>query len=326
MAQTLLAVKVLKVEGEAFVRQSDGSLRPVKAGEVLGENDVLVTQSGSVHVESPSGGVLFVPPHRSFAVAEVSTPDLEGLLDAGNSQTPEHAGTSEETETSSSYNMGGFGAFQAPRVDYLQDMRYFDQGNLGRDVNAVFKFSARHTANPRIAYEFDLDRVKFPLYGVEIDYPQAGRPDSYLPTPRDQFTDVPPATPSPAPGPRPQPDPDPQPQPQPQPGPQPDPAPQPGPEPQPGPQPGPQPDPGTPGGPGGPTPPPPGPNTPPTAQPDANTVSEDGPPVTGSVITNDSDPDGDALTVVGVVAGTQPSASGGMGGGVPGTYGTILCF
>ena len=90
---------------------------------------------------------------------------------------------------------------------------------------------------------------------------------------------------------------------------------------------------------GGTTPPTPpaGPNTPPTARPDTNTVVRGGPDapghddsnnattiVAGNVIPNDNDPDGDTLTVVGVVPGTQPSASDGVGGSVPGAYGTIV--
>ena len=62
-------------------------------------------------------------------------------------------------------------------------------------------------------------------------------------------------------------------------------------------------------------------------QPDASGHNDNNPNTTivaGNVIPNDSDPEGDTLTIVGVVPGTQPSASGNVGAGVLGTYGTIV--
>ena len=48
MAQTMLAVKVLRVEGVAFVRRPNGSLVPIKEGDVLHQGDVL--EIGRAHV------------------------------------------------------------------------------------------------------------------------------------------------------------------------------------------------------------------------------------------------------------------------------------
>ena len=39
----------------------------------------------------------------------------------------------------------------------------------------------RHTENPRIHYQFDLDRVKFPLYGPDEYERGGGRRDDYTP-------------------------------------------------------------------------------------------------------------------------------------------------
>ncbi|PIE53998.1 MAG: hypothetical protein CSA35_08465 [Dethiosulfovibrio peptidovorans] len=66
-----------------------------------------------------------------------------------------------------------------------------------------------------------------------------------------------------------------------------------------------------------------GENQPPQANPDTNAVGEDGPPVTGTLIPNDTDPEGDGLTVVGIEAGdTGVDNTGGIGT-VIGTYGTV---
>ena len=60
-------------------------------------------------------------------------------------------------------------------------------------------------------------------------------------------------------------------------------------------------------------------NPPPTAHDDVGTVSEDGPPITGNILLNDSDPDGDPIRViraggVDITAGSTVTLTGSTGG------------
>ncbi len=61
-------IKIIKVTGEAYTRGSDGSLRLVKPGDVLQEGDILVTGSGSFHLQGSSGKILEVLPNHSLTV------------------------------------------------------------------------------------------------------------------------------------------------------------------------------------------------------------------------------------------------------------------
>ena len=68
MAQTMLALKVLKVEGEAFVRLPDGTLKTIKAGDIVHQGDMLITRNGTVQFEDPSGADFEIPPNHSLVV------------------------------------------------------------------------------------------------------------------------------------------------------------------------------------------------------------------------------------------------------------------
>ena len=339
MAQTMLALKVLKVEGEAFVRLPDGTLKTIKAGDVVHQGDMLITRNGTVQFEDPSGADFEIPPNHSLVVTpENMTPftapgetlDPTATPETLSSEQPlldENAQDTSEGNTKAT----GFSFFRAPRADYLMDMRFFDAGNLGRDANEVFSFRGRHTENPRIAYTFDMDRVKFPLYGAEIDYPPSQGEDDFVPFLTDDTPlpfDIKPDVPTPTPQPEPPLPPIPDPIPGPPPPPMPDPIPEPQPEPLP---PSGPPGPSEPSGPGGPSGPPPGPaNNPPVAQEDENHVTEGDPtPATGNVIDDlpgvDSDPDGDTIKVSGVAAGEGSSpVTGGVGTEIVGTYGKVV--
>ncbi|MTJ94321.1 MAG: Ig-like domain-containing protein, partial [Desulfovibrio sp.] len=64
-------------------------------------------------------------------------------------------------------------------------------------------------------------------------------------------------------------------------------------------------------------------NSDPSAVADTNTIYQGDPVAHGNVLTNDTDADGNHLTVVGVTAGTATPGTAGVGTVISGTYGTI---
>ncbi|MGI6784987.1 MAG: VCBS domain-containing protein [Aminivibrio sp.] len=216
MANTGASFKVTEIKGEAYVQKPTGEIAKLNVGDVLEEGDILLTGEGEVTLTDQSGGETIVPAGATYTVPGAPAPELadteggeqSGEEPAGEEAAGEQPPLAEPAQDSqppaqgqpqpqpqaqqpqpqsggeggdSSSDGGGSSFFNAPRSDYLQDNRFVDQGNLNRDINDVFDFMGRHTENPRIHYQFDLDRVKFPLYGPELHERGGGRGEDYTP-------------------------------------------------------------------------------------------------------------------------------------------------
>lgn len=216
MANTGASFKVTEIKGEAYVQKPTGEIAKLNVGDVLEEGDILLTGEGEVTLTDQSGGETIVPAGATYTVPGAPAPELadteggepSGEEPAGEEAAGEQSPLAEPAQDSqppaqgqpqpqpqaqqpqpqsggeggdSSSDGGGSSFFNAPRSDYLQDNRFVDQGNLNRDINDVFDFMGRHTENPRIHYQFDLDRVQFPLYGPELHERGGGRRDDYTP-------------------------------------------------------------------------------------------------------------------------------------------------
>ena len=200
MANTGAKFIITEIKGEAYVRKETGETVKLNVGDLLEEGDVLLTGDGEVTLEDQAGAVLTIPANSTFILPGALPPVLSGSegqetggeeagsegLAPGEAASQSQAQTSQPQSSSGgeggdASSGGGSSFFNAPRTDYLQDNRFVDQGNLNRDINDVFDFMGRHTENPRIHYQFDLDRVKFPLYGPDEYERGGGRRDDYTP-------------------------------------------------------------------------------------------------------------------------------------------------
>ncbi|HPC75712.1 MAG TPA: Ig-like domain-containing protein [Synergistales bacterium] len=175
---------VVKITGEAFRQTEDRLLIPIQKGDLIPEGEIIIVKSGQVLMMDSAGNPFELSEGSSLAVgggpapAEIPDPvapspaDLPAEASAHfePSKTAAPSTPSPGSDVEEDVVQEGHSHVRLGRIQY--------ENNSGldyiRDVNEVFHFDTRATRNPRVSFSYDYAEGKDPFPRPEIEDPYSG--------------------------------------------------------------------------------------------------------------------------------------------------------